>query len=130
MKCVLDHLAAKHSDISKNYRDSCSLIAFDIAELLIDAGKEPCIITFREDVREHGYIHPKDIIPRHYGGNVVWASHSVACADAIVYDPLLNRPILLKDYCAAAFGESIAMRVSFTTSQIKKLRQPQPNDNV
>jgi hypothetical protein len=87
---------------------SCSRIATDLAHLLAIEGKHPRILTIRGDIIDEDY-NRANMVPLQYEGRVIWGAHVICVADDIVYDPMLETPLSLEQYLAAAFGQPVKL---------------------
>lgn len=112
---------ALKNDYSRDgiYGESCTEVAFDIAEKLLLEGRKPEIFLISEDVSESGMVHPKKLSPLPYSGRVNWYAHVVCCAEGLVFDPILETPIPVEYYCTTAFGENVKMKKKFSTDAIR-----------
>lgn len=126
-KTVLDYLREKHNTIINDYRtpdgryvEHCGLIAIDIAQLFLSAGKKPYIAEVSEDVHEGGFIHSKELAPIIYEGRVTWGAHQVCCCDGQAFDPILDGPVPVEEYAKIIFGEDIKMSVLIPYEQIEE----------
>lgn len=85
--------------LKNSYKESCTLIAFDIAFLLLGENKKPTIIHLRHSQGEV-------LVPVFYNGKVKWGGHSVCFCDGLVYDPMAaSKPIPLELYLNKTFGD-------------------------
>lgn len=127
-KTVMEYFHQKRLSIINDYHtpdgkhsDSCTLIALEIADLLIKEGHEPIIMLISEDIRENGLIHPKSLSSMIFGGRVTWYAHQVCVCDGLAFDPIFANPISIHGYAAAVFGEEIETRIVLTTEKIKEI---------
>jgi len=126
-KTVLDYLEDKHKSIVNDYRtpdnkfsESCGLITVEIVELLLREGKKPYIMKVHEDEHRNGFIHSKRLAPKIYEGRIHWGAHQVCCCDGMAYDPILGKPISIKEYTKAVFDEDIKMEVLIPQEKIEE----------
>jgi hypothetical protein len=118
---VFYYFSNKHEELLANdYHDACSLIAFEMAGHLIDAGESPTVVVFSEKVHTAHFIHTKTLLPLPFQGRVTWGAHVVAVSEGMVYDPALTEPVLLSEYSQRMFGESISWKEHFSTEDIRK----------
>lgn len=110
------YMAKMHETLKRDYctpdgkySESCSLIAFVLTELLIKEGRSPELFVIREGVKDDYFIHNKTLLPVQYNGRIKWNAHVICCADGLAYDPIMEKPIPLKDYCKTVFGEEVKM---------------------
>ena len=126
-KTVLDYLRDKHETIINDYKtpngqyaESCSLIAIDIAKLLLQAGRKPYIAGISEKIHKAGFIQPKTLAPTIYKDRITWGAHQVCCCDGQAFDPILKTPIAIEDYIKTVFGEDIKMEVLIPPEQVEE----------
>lgn len=126
MKLTIGYLVQKHQALQNDYRtsdgrhsESCTLIALEVAELLLAEGKNPEIRTMAEDISTERYVHPKTLRPLLYEGRVEWYAHQVCCAEDIAYDPLVGRPVPVQEYSRTVFGEDVTMKTSMTPEKVR-----------
>ena len=109
METTLDYLKRKYNSLKDNYssedkigKDSCLLIALEVAKRLLPEGKNPYLLFIEADeIRsENGYLHPKQ-----YFGRVEWGGHIVCCEDNMIYDPIVGKPLIIQDYFKNTFFE-------------------------
>jgi hypothetical protein len=123
-KTVLDYIQNKRETILNEYRtpdgkysESCLMLAFDLAKLLIEAGREPYIAMVSKDIQENGYLDSKELKPKMFN-KTIWFTHHVCCCDGKVFDPLLEQPVAIGDYAQTVFGEKIEMQVLFPFEKV------------
>lgn len=96
----------KHQQLMDDYRDSCSVIAWNMAKLLGSEGLSTKILVLRGEKIDH--VGNRDtLIPLPYEGRITWGAHVVCLADQTVHDPMLDRPLKLDDYLRAAFNQAV-----------------------
>jgi len=110
MDAVQEYMAKKHEHLQYNYnpefnkaRDNCEDIATHLAKLLIKQKKVPRIIRFRKPGKE-------TIRPAIFNRQMEWGYHEVCFYNGEVYDPILEQPTDLEDYCERVFGEQVPFR--------------------
>lgn len=129
LRNALKYLEEKHKTVKNDYRkpnspvyESCGMIANEIAEILIDSGEKPYIM--------HVYS-PTLVIPLCFEGRKAWYSHVVCCCNGLVFDPILEKPIEIENYCKVVFGENHKMEIMKTQEETAKLineQKQQPNE--
>lgn len=119
METTLEYLVRKHSTLKNDYKmpdgnfvESCSIIALEVARRLLEEGKSPYIISFRDDT--------SSIKPRIYSERVTWGAHIVCCENDLAYDPMLGQPYPLKKYTYIAFGRKVHSHVMLTKEKTKQ----------
>ncbi|MBL7100765.1 MAG: hypothetical protein ISS23_02300 [Nanoarchaeota archaeon] len=127
MESALEYMARKHVTLINDYRtpcgnysESCGIIAIELAERLLSEGKEPYIMKVAEDVFSSGFITCKVLKPLTYEGRIRWGAHQVCCWDGKVYDPILDKPVSLKDYFKLVFGEEVEISVLIPSNEINE----------
>ena len=100
-----ERLKNDYRDASGEYSDSCTLVAVELAKLLIAEGGNPRILTIRGEQREDG--NRVSLVPVPYEGRVTWGAHVVCELDGIVYDPMLESPLPIEDYVQTAFAQLV-----------------------
>ncbi len=131
MTTAIEYLENKHKTIINDYctpdgkyAESCSLIAIDIANLLLNEGKEhPQIFIIRGwPIFENGLKGRKTLEPILFNGRVKFGAHQFCICDGIVYGPLLKEPIGIKKYPNEVFGKgNFIIEKVFSTKRIKEL---------
>ncbi len=102
-----------------NYVDSCTLIALDMARLLLEAGKRPSIMTVvGERVMNPAFVTHKTLVPVQYQGRVKWGSHVVCVCEGLVYDPMIGKPVSIETYAHQAFGVDVVMETMVSEDRI------------
>jgi hypothetical protein len=97
-----------YHDESGEYADSCSLIALDMAALLLSRGEQPKILRIQGKPEEiPGILSNGALVPIPYQGRVTWGAHIVCESAGIVHDPMLETPLPLADYLSAAFAQQV-----------------------
>lgn len=126
-KAVLEYLKNKHTTIVNDYRtpdglwsEHCGLIAVDIAKLLLDDGRQPCIAEVFEDVHTGHFLHRKELLPKIFDGRISWGAHQVCCCDGQAFDPIIGNPIPVERYTEAVFGEDINIKVIVPYEKIEE----------
>jgi hypothetical protein len=106
--------AAKHEKLKDDYRedsgarDSCSHIAFKLADLLQEEGYSPNILVLRGAAIDDG--HREGLVPLCYEGRIEWTAHVVCAVEGWVYDPLLENPLPLEEYLSVTFDQPVEVR--------------------
>lgn len=122
---VLEYFARRHAHLREGYRDedgymaACSLVAFDVAEELLAAGRLPQLLSVRGiPIRMGGWIGSETLVPLPFRGSIEWGGHVVCECDGLAYDPMLARPVPVAEYAESAFGAVINLFLVFTTDEI------------
>ena len=111
------YLTEKHRFLENDYKtpdgefaESCSLIAIDIARMLLREGRKPAIVMVTGKKREdESIVANKPLVPSRDEGRVVWGGHVICTCDGLAYDPMIGGVISLADYPNKAFGAEIDM---------------------
>lgn len=105
---VLSYLAAKNKALKNNYKDvhgeyseSCTLIASDVADLLLKEGKHPYIMRIRG---KHTAESDARLIPSPFEGRIEWGAHIVCVCECLVYDPIVLEPMPVEEYMNQVFN--------------------------
>ncbi len=116
---VLEFLLKRHETIQFNYNppfgkgpEDCTRIALHIARLLLEQGKVSRIVRFSKDDGE--LIRPA-IFKRKLG----WGYHDACLYNGNIYDPVLEEPTPLEDYCTQVFGERMPLKVIVDEANIE-----------
>lgn len=80
----------------------CLSIANNICAALSDEEQSPHLARVQSDGTFLETVFASELYPRPYPERTWWY-HYVCEADGVVYDPMLEEPISLKDYPMAAF---------------------------
>ena len=105
------HLLNNYSSNCGKYKDSCTMVAVGIAEILLDENKLSSIIIFS---KKKGTLKPLVL------NGITWGAHVVCLFDGYVYDPLFEEPIKLHKYSKKLFGEEVSFRVAVNETNIKE----------
>lgn len=92
----------------------CVTNAHDLAQLLLDRGRDPWIaqihdITIDGDRITYGPLNPQRFRHR------TWSRHFLCCSDGLVYDPFAGEPLPLATYAETVFGRPLALREFLST---------------
>lgn len=122
---ICDYLIKKHETLKDNYTDSkdlaesCSLIAVDLARLLLKEGRRPHIAQVWGKTIKGG-INRKPLVPKLYGGRISWGGHIVCCEKDIVYDPLVGKPLNTRSYTSEVFNDPVDINTLVPQDQIEE----------
>jgi len=107
---VLDYLKKQFEVLKNDYRtpdghvQSCTLIACDVARLLIEEEKIPSIYKVLGKLKDGSKYNRETLIPRLYEGRVEWGGHIVTVDEEnVVYDPMLGKSMSIDNYKQQAF---------------------------
>ena len=125
---VLGYLSEKSKTLLNDYRTpdgnyskSCSLIAVDIAKMLLEEGKRPEIVSITgKRIDNPNIIVHEPLKPVQYEGRVSWGGHTVCVCDGLVYDPMIGRPLPIEEYAHKAFGADVEMSTVVPENKIEK----------
>lgn len=123
-----------HESVRGSYRDAhCGVIATKLAKCMIGEKQKPRVMLVYEELEEptesvsikgkNSFFSPRTtkvtaFVPLLYAGKMEpWHAHSVCCLGDLVYDPILEAPVPLKDYTKLVFGKYIAMKVQMTPEE-------------
>jgi hypothetical protein len=127
-KKVTDYISKKHQTIVNDYKtpdgrysEHCGLVALEVANLLIKDGYEPYIMKIGAIVKENGFVCSKKLTPKIYEGRVSWGAHQVCSCGGLAFDPILDKPVSMKNYTKEVFGENIKTEILFSTKEIKEI---------
>jgi hypothetical protein len=130
MSSLLDYLAERGRLLAESYQADCLAIARDIARLLTDSGRRPFIVYLnRVEARGRDKFH-YPLMPKKYGGRVTWTKHYVCCAAGMAYDPILEEPVPIEQYCAIVFGEDFPMERFVSEDKMDDYLNDSQNLNV
>jgi len=108
------YVRTKHEMLKNDYQtpdrehvESCTLIACEIADLLIKKGKCPSIYQVKGELVGGSKYNRETLVPKQYGGRVRWGGHIVCVENNIVYDPMLPEPTPINTYKRQAFRGKI-----------------------
>ncbi|MFA6523147.1 MAG: hypothetical protein WCS85_02155 [Candidatus Peribacteraceae bacterium] len=93
----------------------CLLVAYDIAQVLLHGHQDLSVMRL---TREGGFTFKPKHVPEEFEA---WGEHFVCVCDGTVYDPMLDQPVPLNDYCEVMFGMPLPMRIHKTRDQLKYL---------
>jgi len=125
---VSKYLSEKHATLANDYRtpdgkysESCTLIAADVAKLLLAGGKKPHIVSVRgTPVSNSSFIATEPLFPVQYSGRVRWGGHVVCVYDGLVYDPMVGRTVPLDQYGKEAFGADVTMKTIIAQDAVEQ----------
>jgi len=115
---VLEYIARIYKSLANDYltpdgrfAESCSLVAVDVAELLINEGKIPELIAVRgKQINSRAIIANETLKPLRYEGRVGWGGHTICVWNEIAFDPMIGTPVPLSEYAQTAFGTEVEYR--------------------
>ena len=116
-------LETKYTELGNDYSidgvhaESCSLIACDVAKLLIEEGGKPYILRVRGQKIDS--INTETIQPKRYEGRVSWGGHTVCANDGNVYDPMIGRILSEEDYSKEVFLKPVTLSVFVQPENMK-----------
>lgn len=124
MESVEEYLIRKHIAIKDDYTDanddteSCTIIASAVAFRLLQEGKEPFLVevTKKDKSPEKTTIHPAL-----YGGRIAWGGHITCCCGVVIFDPLIGKPVRIKEFTKSAFLEEVELKPTFSREETKEL---------
>ncbi len=102
------------NDYSKDgkYVESCSLIAVDVAKLILEDGGSPQLLAIRgKIIKTDAYIANETLVPRRYKGRVKWGGHTVCECKDIIYDPMVGSPLDRSTYLRDTFQNEVEAKV-------------------
>lgn len=121
------YMENKHETLKNNYRtpdgqyiEHSTLIACDIADILLKEGKKPYIMSVGQQIKEGSFITNKKLIPKAFGSEVIFFAYHVCCCDEMAFDPILEKPVEIDKYSETVFGEEIHMEVLIPQAKIKE----------
>lgn len=124
------YMARKYRSLGNDFNteagmsDICSLISYNIAFSLIEAGRDPTIGKLQGVKTKYGeWVGTERLIPKRYDGRVVFSCHFVCICDGEVYDPMVSETAVpINKYLELAFtNEDITFEPHMiTTESIKK----------
>jgi len=125
---VLDYLTEKNKTLKNDYTtpdgkyaESCTLIAIDIAKILLSEGKKPEIIFVTGKRIDNPHIIASESLrPTQYSGKISWGGHVVCACEGMIYDPMIGEPVQTEDYAHKAFGGDIEMKTTVTQDEIEE----------
>lgn len=104
-----EYIAELHEEIKRTGYDidsngearDCMTITTDISRLLEEEHKSPIRLT----------IYPSNgLLASLLDIGSKWGYHMVACADNLVFDPLIGKPVTIDEYPKLAFGSDSPLR--------------------
>lgn len=119
---VLTYLQQRHRALANDYSipegqcESCSLVAGDIAKILLRKKKKPYLLRVRGKRKADG--NRESLTPLRYKGRVVWSGHTVCGCGGWIYDPLLGYPLTEKEYAKMAFGTEVDIEVATPPEEV------------
>jgi hypothetical protein len=120
MSKLLEYLTERCQLLADGYQANCLAIARDIARLLIESESRPFIVCLSKVEARGRDIFHYPLIPKKYGGRVTWTKHYVCCSAGMAYDPILEEPVPLEQYCAIVFGEDFPMERFISEERIEE----------
>lgn len=119
MQRLHGYLVNDYLDETGEHSHSCTVIAFDIAKVLIDHGLDPDILSIRgevtDEVGNRGAIQPKI-----YDGRISWGAHVVCRYAGKIYDPMLGEPMNEESYLLGTFDRPVEATIAMDTDTIKE----------
>ena len=118
MESSIEYLLRKHKTLVNGYRtpngkrmEICQALAVEVGERLLAEGKAPEIRRLNADYAKNTPASSHGLIPVMFKNKwrEGWISHQVCCEGGLVYDPLLGKPVEIKDYSMLMFGRDISL---------------------
>ena len=109
MSSLAHYLTESYQLLADSYQANCLTIARDIARLLLESGSRPFIVSLSKVESRGGDRFHYPLMPKKYGGRVTWTKHYVCCCGELAYDPMLEQPVLLDQYCQLVFGQDFPL---------------------
>lgn len=88
---------------------ACRSVAVDVAEVLIRHQIRP----FTEELTPDSEDPSVRLIPLVFGGKVRWPWHTICTSEDVVFDPLVQRPLLYDQYLKKMFGAPVIRRLEY-----------------
>ena len=86
---------------------NCLAAVETLARLLLEEGRSPWIGRLRKSETRGDSVFHAPLMPLRFHGTITWNTHYVCVERGIVYDPVALRPLPLRRYSQAVFGEEI-----------------------
>ena len=86
---------------------NCLAAVETLAGLLLEEGKSPWIGRLRKSETRADTVFHAPLMPLRFHGAITWNTHYVCVERGIVYDPVALKPLPLRRYSQAVFGEEI-----------------------
>ncbi len=118
----------------------CGVIALELAKVMISEGKRPYMTMVYEETSEpseepeketdflfsrRGKTTVTQLVPLAYASKMEpWHAHSVICLDGWAFDPILEEPVLMKEYTKDLFGKKIATKIQMTAEEVEAQVHP------
>jgi hypothetical protein len=116
---AVNYLTEVNKTLVNDYRTSdgkhaeaCSLIAIDIARILLAEGKKPKLVLISGKT---GLLKPIQ-----YGGRVSWGGHTVCVCEGLAYDPMIGRPLPINEYIRQAFGSDVEVKTTISEEEMDR----------
>lgn len=124
---VLKFLTEKNKTLVNDYHtpdgnhvENCSLVAIDIAKMLLKEGKKPELIFITGKCIENSPNNYEALKPVQYEGRISWGGHMVCACDGLVYDPMIGEPLPIEEYAHKAFGADVEMKIKVPQNEIEE----------
>jgi len=99
---------------------NCLAAVETLAGLLLEEGRSPWIGRLRKSEARGDSVFHAPLMPLRFHGAITWTTHYVCVERGIVYDPVALRPLPLRSYSQAVFGEDIPIETFVTEGDIEK----------
>jgi hypothetical protein len=124
---VEEYMRNKHSTLINDYKtpegnyvENCTLIAVDIAKMLLDSGERPELVRVQgPQITQGGWVGNEPVIPKIYEGRVRWGAHVICVSNNIVYDPMIGEPKPLAEYINNTFIGPVETKTTVSKDEIE-----------
>ena len=113
---AIDYLRDVSLEMDSGYTLDCVAHACALARLLLDAGRAPWIGRLRETIDLGENVFHAPLTPVRFKGAHArtWTTHYVCCAEDVVYDPIVGKPLPVGSYAEAVFGRVLPVVEHFS----------------
>jgi hypothetical protein len=99
---------------------NCLAAVETLAGLLLEEGRSPWIGRLRKSEARGNSVFHAPLMPLRFHGVITWTTHYVCVERGIVYDPVALRPLPLRRYSQAVFGEEIPIETFVAEGDVEK----------
>jgi len=99
---------------------NCLSAVETLAALLLEGGRSPWIGRLRKSEARGDTVFHGPLMPLRFHGAITWTTHYVCIERGIVYDPVALRPLPLRRYSQAVFGEEIPIETFVAEGDAEK----------
>lgn len=124
---IQEYISKRHAFLKDSYKspdgsnEACFLVALDVAEVLIEQGKQVELVSVSaKKLVSKSFSERVWLNPVGYINKTEWGGHVISVSDDLVYDPIHDKPIRVRDYGMVVFGTELDMKTILTHEKVRE----------